>query len=156
MGFKVKAKTVTLLLKHSLTQAVVDAEAEAVTDAEARAKGDEEARTESEGIKSIEDAKLLLEDYAGVRITGLKKIPWNVTCEMIKASEEGSADNASLNIERAEFLLRKWLREWNLEDEADKPIPIDEFGDLPMDLIMAMCTAVSRFTQGENELPKGS
>jgi len=153
VGFKVLSKTVTLQLKWSLERAVTDAEAQVVKDAEARAKGEEDAPTEAGGTKNIEDAKSLLGDYAGVEITGLKSVPWKVTRELAKAAaEEDSAEN----IGRAEFLLREWLRGWNLETEDGGAIPIGEFGDLPMDLIMAMVGAVSMSMQGENELPKGS
>ena len=131
MGFKVLSKTVTLQLEHSLAKAVAEAEDE----------------------KGIETAKSLLGEYAKVEITGLKSVPWKVTRELAKAaSEEDSAEN----IGRAEFLLKEWLRGWNLEDEEGTPIPIGEFDNLPMDLIMAMVSAVSMSMQGENELPKAS
>ncbi len=150
MGFKILSKSVTLKLKWSLKKAIVDAEAQIAKDAEAREKGEEDTPSEAEGTKSIQDAKDALEEYAGVEITGLKKVPWKVTKELTKASDEASAEN----IERAEYLLREWLRGWNLEDEESKPIPIGEFDDIPMDLIMAMCAAISTNMQGENELPK--
>ena len=90
-------------------------------------------------------------DYAGVELVGLKSVPWKVTREMAKASAE---DAGAENIGRAEYLLKEWLRDWNLEGEDGKKISVGNFDDLPMDLIMAMVSAISDTMQGEAELPQ--